>query len=356
MKPNILLYVLSVIIMLTITSHSSNLFSKIQMNNSFCEVLKENWNEYSGNQNEVTKLHLISKLSNPELKNEKAAALVSLLSHLRKEKLKEITKEEALALCNNKDVVDNYDKNAEKLIKANRQLFANGKPTFELMQQGPLGDCYFFSGIGWIVKFRNHEIVEAIKVMDDNKYRVRFPDGSEAEISGPTDAELAYNYSESTLSDGIWAAVLEKAFGTILGKLKPNLNEYEDPTSKVDVGGGPGPDVKRWTGHEVELFHLQKTSEEKVKEALEYMEKHNAMSQALVQGKPKGKIIGDHVYAIMGFDSKTDLLTVWNPWGTDFEHKGEDSPENGYNRHKGMFKISLKDFMYLFNYLAIEKK
>jgi hypothetical protein len=58
----------------------------------------------------------------------------------------------------------------------------------------------------------------------------------------------------------------------------------------------------------------------------------------------------------MGFDSETNMLTVWNPWETDYTHKGKDCPENGYNWKGSIFKISLKDFIYLFAYLAIEKK
>jgi len=294
-------------------------------------------------------------MSDADFKDESAAALVALIFHLKKEKEQSLTYEEAISNCSDKNE-DTYKQLVLKIRNTNRTLFANGKPTFSLMKQGPEGDCYFFSGVGWIAKYRHEVIIKAIKVLPDKKYKVKFPNGDEAEITEPTDAEIAFNYSTSTLSDGIWMPVLEKALGEILKDKDEKHSKILDPTARIDIGGGPGPDVKRWTGNNVELFKLsERPIEDRVREALIKMEKHNLMSQALVLER-KGKIIGDHVYAVMGFDSEANILTVWNPWGTDYTHSGEDCPQNGYNRKGGIFKISLKDFIYLFAYLAIEKK
>jgi|WetSurMetagenome_2_1015567.scaffolds.fasta_scaffold171092_2 hypothetical protein len=322
---------------------------------AFCEVIKENWEKWAGDKKEINKEKLIYGVSDASNKDESAAALVALIFHLKKEKISSIAYEDALESCKGKSN-ETYEKLVIKLRNMNRTLFANGKPTFSLMKQGPEGDCYFFSGAGWIAKYRNEVIIKAIKTLPGNKYFVKFPDGTEAEVTEPTDAEIAINYSASTLSDGLWMPVLEKALGEILKNKNEKLAKILDPTVRIDVGGGPGPDVKRWTGNDVKLFALnKKTNIEEVRESLIRMNKHNLMSQALVL-KPKGKIIGDHVYAVMGFDSQTNMLTVWNPWGTDYKHKGIDCPQNGYNREQGIFKISLEDFLYLFSYLAIEKK
>jgi hypothetical protein len=48
------------------------------------------------------------------------------------------------------------------------------------------------------------------------------------------------------------------------------------------------------------------------------------------------------------------MLTIWNPWGNSWRHKGPDSPENGYNRDHGIFHISLDDFMLIYYYMAME--
>jgi hypothetical protein len=321
----------------------------------FSEIVKEDWKKWAGEKNEVNRHILIAHMANANFKEESAAALVALIYYMKNEKIESITYEEAINSCSGKNE-ETYKQLVLKLRNANRSLFANGKPTFSLMKQGPEGDCYFFSGAGWIAKYRPEVIIKAIEIISNNKYNVRFPNGDEAEISEPTDAEIAFNYSVSTLSDGLWMPVLEKALGVMLKDKDKKHSEILDPTARVDIGGGPGPDVKRWTGNDVELFKLSENDiEKKVREALIKMEKHNLMSQALVL-KRKGKIIGDHVYAVMGFNEETNMLTVWNPWGTDYKHEGEDSPENGYNRKDGIFKISLKDFIYLFAYLAIEKK
>jgi hypothetical protein len=88
-----------------------------------------------------------------------------------------------------------YLKNIKKIHGIKRVLFANGTPTFSLMQQGPAGDCYFFSGTGWIVTHRTDEISRCIKTLGKEKYAVKFPGALPVIVTAPTDAEMAFNDS-----------------------------------------------------------------------------------------------------------------------------------------------------------------
>jgi len=322
----------------------------------FTDVVKDNWKKWVGDSNEICRFTLVAQFKYPENKQEIAAALVTIVTRMRGEKKLTITFDDAIAMSNKKtDSI--YNGIVNKINNINRTLFATGKPDFNKMQQGYGGDCFFFSGAGWIAKYRNDVIVNSIKVISDKKYKVAFPNGEWAIVNEPTDAEMAYNDSFSTLSDGMWMPILEKALGEILQKKSTKYANIPDPTISIDAGGGPAPDVRLWTGNETKLYYLgEKVDKFALREGLIKMQKYNLMSQALVPRNPKGKIIGDHVYAIMEFDANTNMLLVWNPWGTNYKHKGPDCPENGYNRTNGFFNISLDDFILLFSCVAIEVK
>jgi len=79
------------------------------------------------------------------------------------------------------------------------------------------------------------------------------------------------------------------------------------------------------------------------------------MGEALLLKRNSSHLPWDHVYAVMDFDPKKDMLTMWNPMAHSFKPAGPDSIKNGYAASGGIFKIPLKDFMVLYSFLAIEK-
>jgi hypothetical protein len=55
-----------------------------------------------------------------------------------------------------------------------------------------------------------------------------------------------------------------------------------------------------------------------------------------------------HLYAVLDFDSKTDLVHIWNPWGNHFEPRGTPGVANGYRVRDGHFFVPLSDFIRIF--------
>lgn len=318
-------------------------------------VIERNWQTWSKGSGTVSKLDLIAHMANPAYKGEDAAALVALEKWLRK--AGSIDRENAIALQDPK-IISTYYSNVHKLKKVKRLLFANGQPTFELLQQGPPGDCYFFSGTGWMAFYRKQVIMDSIKQRPDGRYDVIFPNGDSAIVDPPTDAELAINDSTSTLQDGLWMSVLEKATGMILSRTSSKSADIPDYTVAIDRGGVPiGSIVERWTGKKPILVHLgSRTNRDKVRKALIHMQRYNLMSEALLLRKPPAKLAYNHVYAILGFDDTTDMVKIWNPWGTDFKPKGPSGAEFGYARDKGVFFLPLADFIDFYSVVAIEKR
>lgn len=79
------------------------------------------------------------------------------------------------------------------------------------------------------------------------------------------------------------------------------------------------------------------------------------MAEALLLHKPAAKLPYDHVYAILAFDGESDRVKLWNPWGTDFKPQGPSGRENGYAREKGVFFLSLADFVEFYSVVSIEE-
>lgn len=320
----------------------------------FAAVVQRNWNSWSKGNATVTKLDLIAQMASPAYTGEDAAALVALEIYLKKNPAVDLA---TAAAIDDPKIMDRYYRNVLKLRRVKRVLFANGQPTFELLQQGPVGDCYFFSASGWMARNRPADVMNAITRLDDGRFRVRFANGDEATVTAPTDAELAINDSDSTLQDGIWMSVLEKATGTIQARTYRKSAEIPDPTVAIDTAGIPiGSVVKRWTGQEVKVFRLgARVQRDQVRRALIRMQERTSLATSLLLHRPPAKLAYDHVYAIMGFDPGTDTVTIWNPWGTDFTPNGPSGPENGYARKKGIFTLNFDEFVSFYSYLAIEQ-
>ncbi len=68
---------------------------------------------------------------------------------------------------------------------------------------------------------------------------------------------------------------------------------------------------------------------------------------------PQG-LVPTHAYAVLGYDPKTRLVTVWNPWGIDFEPAPGMGFKGGYETRKGRFNVALSDFIKIFDTVILE--
>jgi hypothetical protein len=296
---------------------------------------------------------LIAAIARPEFRGEDAAALAALEAWTRKGGPVDRATAQAL---DDPRTLKRYRTSVAKLRSANRVLFAPGAPEFARLQQGPAGDCSFFSGAGWIARYRPEVIRRAIAPLPDGRFQVTFPNGDSAVVTPPTDGELAANDSSSTLSDGLWMPVLEKATGAVMATRNARSAGIPDPTLAIDVPGGPAPIVERFTGRRVTGHHLgARAHVGKVRKALLRMHERRRMAEVLLRDRPAAKLPWNHVYAVLDFEPGSDVVVLWNPWGTDFQPAGPSGPENGYARTGGVFRIPLASFVDYFTFLAVEE-
>jgi Calpain family cysteine protease len=245
------------------------------------------------------------------------------------------------------------------------KLFVGSGPDFSAMKQGGIGDCYFFCLTGYLAARHPKKIREMIQTTANGNYIVRFLDGESFPVNAPSDAELLINNSSSSLADGVWLCVLEKAIGKRLReKSKDPAKRTAEPTDAMASGGSTATVMTLYSGHKAKSIKLRDSRPsgarlQELRRELPVTLAHGRMASVEMDnppsGKPKVHGLGyHHAYAIMAFDSKTDRVTVWNPWGQHFEPKGPEGIENGFATEHGIFHIPLTTLYQLFSTVHLE--
>ncbi len=250
---------------------------------------------------------------------------------------------------------------------ANRDLFANKDNPLasinpDAIKQGEIGDCYFLGALAALASSRQgkESIRNMIKDNGNGTYTVTFPGakGKPVTVEAPTDAELA-RYAQGS-ADGIWPAVLEKAYGKHC-----DANNI-DPHEGIPDGGTEEMGLEVLTGRTVDTDLLALTSKEAT---------HKKLAEAMTDGRPvtagiygelgEGFGLADgntddagipsgHLYTIQAYDPISRTVTIRNPWG-----KGEPTAFLGMAKdgeNDGVFKMSLDEFYKNFSSVSYAEK
>jgi hypothetical protein len=366
-----------------LTACSAAQFVAAEVPPPFAEVLKKHFPQWDKDSNGQLSLDEINTaVTDPKVKGSEAAAVAALRRYARNSKAPpakmtadELAKQTGQKLDSTDDetakekgsLAGYYNAASARIAKIDRKLFPKGKPNLEAVNQGKLGDCFCLAAVGAMC-FRNpDEVVKRIAEKPDGTFDVTI--GKETfHVAAPTDAEIAL--SGSTDNDGIWVNVYEKAVGAMRMKALP---ETERPISYLDLitkGGSAGTMMGALTGHGIERFTLtpfkeasKATEEERQAKLKELREKLVAAFAArklvttgtnrIVSPKPPD-ILGNHAYAVLGYDRTTDRIRIWNPHGQDFTPKGAAGLEHGYPTKDGQFEMPLPEFVRVFAGLAFE--
>ncbi|MEI6286803.1 MAG: C2 family cysteine protease [Bacillota bacterium] len=340
--------------------------SQYNSNSSLSEIVNSDWMLWSKG-NKLSYKELSEVMTNPKYQDYEAAGLAAMCYYLRVNKDKQLDYAGAVDVAqSNKVAKEHFAKFLKEVPNIKRSLYANSlSPNFALLQQGPVGDCFIFSGLGWLAKYRPQVIKNAIQEVSSNngktkKYLVSFPNGYRVKIAEPTDSEILFNTSAESITDGLWVTVTLKAIGEVWPKLTKEKSYAEDPTVYLDSGGHPAPFEQLWTGKTPTVYKFNKTgstSLETIQNVLISINSENLLAQAggVAPSKDDLPVPGHHVYAILAYDDSSKMLTIWNPWGSDFTPKASpDGPKNGYTRNHGVFQMSLTDFYSIYAYLCVE--
>ena len=260
----------------------------------------------------------------------------------------------------------------KRLADAGGEQWRTSSFDIKQMQQGALGDCFFVASLGSVVSHRPEQIGNLIAEQPDGSYKASFPGVPAFGVPKLTQSQIAIS---GTSGAGAFLAVFEQAFGKYRSQLKGGAADV-DGTDVLFRGGDSAPTLQQLTGHDTRRISFGKNLEARaaamgtvlpeVRKLLTYnIEHHLAITGGGVIGVPgkvaatnpaavktKGggtlpvvppDILQNHVYVVVDFDPKTDLLTMWNPHGQAFTPKGEPGLKNGYAADHGRFMLPLAE-------------
>jgi hypothetical protein len=253
-----------------------------------------------------------------------------------------------------------------ELAEAPQRLFAGSGPDFARLHQGPIGDCFFFSLTGCLAALHPRRIVTMIEPERDGAFLVRFPRRRPVRVPPLTQAEMLVNNSASTLGDGQWPVVLEKAVGELLREHARPSRRTAEATDAIANGGSTERMLHLYTGHASHDFTLRTPRGavgrlREIRRLLPEALAHGRLAAVSMHARPASpaKIPGlgyDHAYAVLGYDRRSDMVTVWNPWGNTFNPKGPEGPAHGFITRHGVFHIPLTMLYHNFSSLHIESE
>lgn len=231
-------------------------------------------------------------------------------------------------------------------------LFGSSGPQYTDVHQGAVGDCYFVATLGEIALRSPSAIQNMFIVNGDGTYTVRFFQSGVAHYVTvdnqlPTYyggyflyANMGGWYTDST--NVLWVALAEKAYVQMneVGWLRPSAwgggtNAYSG------IEGGYFGDVTRQVeNHACSDYYVNGTSDA------------TALSNAWNSGKQIGfaskttpgdsRIVGNHQYVVVGYNSSTQTVTLFNPWGID----------NG-SQYPGLVSLTLSQLSSSFDFWSI---
>jgi hypothetical protein len=203
---------------------------------------------------------------------------------------------------------------------ANGSLFQNGI-TYQDIKQGSINDCFFLTGLAATV-FRSPDIIQNMFIDNgDHTFTVRFYNYGIADYVTvdrylPTNQEGNFVYASKgnyygNSANELWVALAEKAYA--------QLNEsgwiYQDNTNSyhgIGNGGYVSDALTNITGLNTSLANL-----------LNFNSIVNAFNSGQMIGLSTkstvvdANIIAAHAYALVGYNSATQMFTLFNPWGID---------------------------------------
>jgi hypothetical protein len=207
-------------------------------------------------------------------------------------------------------------------------LFVGGA-TYADIKQGYLGDCYFMAGLAETALKTPSVITNMFIVNGDGTYTVKFFNSGRPEFVTvdsylPTDgagrliyANLGAMYNNA--GNELWTALAEKAYAQIneVGWLRSGLAGNGQNSYAAIEGGYIYAALGQITGRSTTAFA-----------ATAGASSFTTFVNAWNQGKSIGfaskstpassAVVGNHAYAVVGYNASTQTVTLFNPWGTQY--------------------------------------
>jgi hypothetical protein len=235
---------------------------------------------------------------------------------------------------------------------AHGSLFGAGGPQYTDVHQGAVGDCYFVAGLAEVALRDPSSITNMFVVNGDGTFGVRFyqngvgrwvtVDSKLPTYSGGWFLYAGMGFHSSDTNNVLWVALAEKAYVQMneAGWLRPaswggGKNDYSG------IEGGMFSDAVWQIVHEGSSNHWVNGVSDDA--ALD-----NAVSSGQLVGYASksdpgdSRVVENHQYVVINYDSSTKVVTLSNPWGIN----------NGSN-FPGLLDLNLSQLGSSFDYWTV---
>jgi hypothetical protein len=210
---------------------------------------------------------------------------------------------------------------------------ASGSPTYQDVNQGYLGDCYFLSSLGEVALKDPSAIENMISANGNGTYSVRFfvngqPDYVTVNSQLPVMGGYEWaNGSQLEFANGKtddWVALVEKAYAQLNAQTNAphgmELNSASDSYAGITAGNGSALTLvtdQPETG--TSLYTNESTSA--LGSILANLASSFSAGEEVLMSTPwnsSGNLVADHMYMVTGVNAATGALTIHNPWNTAY--------------------------------------
>lgn len=204
--------------------------------------------------------------------------------------------------------------------QATGTLFVDGI-SYTDIRQGNLGDCYLLASLGAIAVHSPKPIANMFIVNGDGTYTIRFYQ-DEAPYYITVDSQLPVNQFNRLVfasagmrydnpGNELWVPLIEKAYAQLAEFGWLDTGGGDENSYAAINAGWPGDTTGQATGETViDLLVLDNPT---------VITKAFSADRAITFITPtlpaSPDVVGNHVYAMVGYDSKTREFLVFNPWG-----------------------------------------
>lgn len=249
---------------------------------------------------------------------------------------------------------DRIDKRSSAFDLFGSKLWGNGNDPSKAVKpegvcQGLVGNCYFMAAIASQAQIDNEAVAKMIVENKDGSYTVTFPGKKPITVGAPTRAELIL-YSGVT-ENGIWPAVLEKAFGQYcmdnaeFRKEKKRGRTLQEATE----GGGSVEGIVMLTGRDGVRIEREEQDKawsammQSLKKGLPVIAGTGPSTESFLNGDKNSGLESRHAYAVLKIDETG--VTLRNPYGS-LADSGDGKSDSG--KLTGTFKLTKEEFWKFF--------
>jgi Calpain family cysteine protease len=208
------------------------------------------------------------------------------------------------------------------------QLFVSG-PAYTDINQGQVGDCYLMESLAETALRSPSTITNMFVVNGDGTYTVKFFNYGQAEYV-TVDAYLPTNGSGNAIYAGmgknyansgneLWTMLAEKAYvqANQFGWIRPGLpGNGQNAYSGIEGGY-----IYAAAGHITGQTTIAFASTASAANFTTFVNAWNAgklIGFASKSTPASSSVVGGHAYAVIGYNSSNQTITLYNPWGPNY--------------------------------------